>query len=409
MSALHVVTLATFGGLGGAERSLVELVRRAGDDLRFTVLVPEDGPLVAAVRDAGGTCRVVPWPDALLRLGERAGRKSVVQLVRAAASVGILRTRMQAELARLAPDVLLTNGVKAHGVGALLRPQLASPLVWYAREGVEDRPLSRLGLRMLGRRCDAVIAISRYVASEVRPLVPGPAPIHVVRNIVDAGRVRPGLPLPVDLRKTPGDLWIGIVGALTPLKGQDVFLDAAARIAARVPPARFIVVGGEPYATGAGRGFGATLRARAQALGIAARVDFLGERDDAAAVIANLDVLVQASRGPEGLGRTILEAMACGVPVVAVDAWGPRELVADGRTGCLVPPGDAAALADRIAALACDPGLRARLGAAAREAFVAENDPDALAGVARDALYAIARRRPPTAVEREKIAVARGA
>src|SRR5262245_21886353 len=221
MSALHVVTLATFGRLGGAERSLVELVRRAGDDLRFTVLVPEDGPLVAAVRDAGGTSHVVPWPDALLELGERADRKSAVRLARAAASVGILRTRMQAELARLAPDVLLTNGMKAHGLGALLRPQLACPLVWYAREGVGDRPLSRLGLRMLGRRCDAVIAISRYVASEVRPLVPGPAPIHVVRNIVD---VRPGLPLPADLTKAAGDVWIGIVGALTPLKGQDVFL-----------------------------------------------------------------------------------------------------------------------------------------------------------------------------------------
>jgi glycosyltransferase involved in cell wall biosynthesis len=408
MSALHVVTLATFGRLGGAERSLVELVRRTGDDLRFTVLVPEDGPLVAAVRDAGGVSRVVPWPAALLGLGERAGRKSVGRLVRAAASVGILRTRMQAELMRLAPDVLLTNGVKAHGLGALLRPQLDCPLVWYAREGVEDRPLSRLGLRMLGRRCDAVIAISRYVAGEVRPLVPGPAPIHVVRNIVDAGRVRPGLPLPPDLRKTPGDVWIGIVGALTPLKGQDVFLDAAARVAARAPQARFVVVGGEPYATGAGVGLGATLRARAQALGIAARVDFLGERDDAAAVIANLDVLVQASRGPEGLGRTILEAMACGVPVVAVDAWGPRELVEDGRTGCLVPPGDAAALADRIAALVRDPAVRARLGAAAREAFVAENDPAALAGLVRDALYAIARRARP-AVERETIALARGA
>jgi glycosyltransferase involved in cell wall biosynthesis len=101
--------------------------------------------------------------------------------------------------------------------------------------------------------------------------------------------------------------------------------------------------------------------------------------------------------------------MACGVPVVAVDAWGPRELVADGRTGCLVPPGDAAALADRIAALVRDAALRARLGAAAREAFLAENDPDALAGIARDALYAIVRRRRPTAAEREKTAVARRA
>src|SRR5262249_9253665 len=83
-------------------------------------------------------------------------------------------TRMQAELARLAPGVLLTNGVKAHGLGALLRPALGCPLVWYAREGLEDRTISRVGLRALGRRCDGVLAISRYVAGEMRPLVAGP-------------------------------------------------------------------------------------------------------------------------------------------------------------------------------------------------------------------------------------------
>ena len=96
------------------------------------------------------------------------------------------------------------------------------------------------------------------------------------------------------------------------------------------------------------------------------------------------------------------------VPVVAVDAWGPRELVEDERTGFLVPPCDVAALADRMAALVRDPALRTRMGGAAREAFVAENDPVALAGVVRDALYAIARRARPIAVEPER-AVARGA
>jgi hypothetical protein len=76
---------------------------------------------------------------------------------------------------------------------------------------------------------------------------------------VDLLAVRPGLPSPPDLTKPAGAFWIGIVGALTPLKGQDLFLDAAARVAARVPAARFVVVGGEPYRTEARLGFGATL------------------------------------------------------------------------------------------------------------------------------------------------------
>ena len=399
MTRPHVVVIAPFAGLGGGERSLVELIGRLGEEIRFTVVLPEDGPLGTAVRDAGATCRVVPWPAALLTLGERARRRGrMLGIARAAASLGVLRLRLHTEIARLAPDVVLTNGFKAHVLGALLRPALARPLVWCAREGLEDRRLSRFVLRRLGRRCDGVIAISRYVASELRPLVPGPAPVHVVRNIVDLSRFRPGLALPADLAKPAGEVWLGIVGALTPLKAQDVFLDAAARVAAHVPQARFLVVGGEPYRTEAGLGFAAMLRERARMLGIADRVRFLGERDDAAAVIANLDVLVQASRGPEGLGRTILEAMACAVPVVCVDRWGPRELVDEGRTGFLVPPGDVTTLAERMHWLAIDPGLRAELGTAARRWIHATGDPATLAAAFRDALLAIAGRKPSRSV-----------
>jgi glycosyltransferase involved in cell wall biosynthesis len=386
----HVVVLATFAGLGGAERSLVEMLARVDASLRFTVLVPEDGPLSAAARAAGIASRVVPWPARLRRVGERARRGRIAGLLAAAGGVGILRTRLHAELSRLEPDVVLTNGLKAHVLGALLRRHVDVPLVWYAREGLEDRPLSRLVLRALGRRCDGVVAISRYVASELRPIVPGPASIHVVRNVVDPSRVRPGLPLPADLAKPAGEVWLGIVGALTPLKGQDVFLDAAARVASDVPHARFVVVGGEPYDTETGLGFAATLHARAAALGLDGRVRFLGQRDDAAAVIANLDVLVQSNRGPEGLGRTLLEAMACGVPVVGVDRWGHRELVEDGRTGFLVPPGDVAALADRMCRLAGDARLRAELGGAGRRAFATHGDPTTLSAAFRDALRAIA-------------------
>jgi glycosyltransferase involved in cell wall biosynthesis len=363
---------------------------------------------VAAVREAGAVCRVVPWPHALGRLGERARRPRVRELVRAATTLGVLRTRLRAELEWLGPDVLLTNGLKAHVLGALVAPVLGVPLVWYAREGLEDRPLSRCLLRSLGRRCDGVIAISRYVAGEFRPLVPGPAPVHVVRNIVDPVALRPGLALPGDLAKPAGELWFGVVGALTPSKGQDLFLSAAARVGADLPAARFLVVGGEPYHTETHLGFGAMLRAHAGALGIADRTRFLGERDDAASVIANLDVLVQPNRGPEGLGRAVLEAMACGVPVVAVDRWGPRELVEDGRTGLRVPPGDVDALARAMSQLGRDPALRARLGAGGRRAIEAGGDPATLARAFREALVTIARLAPGVPTQAGKEAAAGG-
>ena len=97
------------------------------------------------------------------------------------------------------------------------------------------------------------------------------------------------------------------------------------------------------------------------------RVKFLGYRNDIPNVLSRLDVLVQPNRGPEGLGRSVLEAMACGVPVVAVNKWGPAEVVQDGRSGLLFPPLDAAALAARMIALGEDLSLRANLGRNAHE------------------------------------------
>jgi glycosyltransferase involved in cell wall biosynthesis len=366
---MHVAVVLPFTGLGGAERSLVELVTATRDRLRWTVLVPDHGPAVTALTRAGARCRVVPWPDAVLDVGERAGRGSWRRVIAAATAVGPLEARLASELAWIAPDVVLTNGMKAHLVGARVCGRLGLPLVWYAREGLEDRPRLRLALRAFGRRPTGVIAISRYVASEFRAIVPGPAAIHVVRNIVDVRDARSGLERPCDLDKPAGATWVGVVGALTPLKGQEVFLRAAARVSERMADVEFLVVGGEPYRTEAGLGFGATLQRLARDLGIAARTRFLGERTDADAIIANLDLLVQSSRGPEGLGRTILEGMAAGVAVIGPDRWGPRELIEDGVTGLLVAPGDPVALADAIERLLRDPQARARLASAGRRAM----------------------------------------
>ena len=188
MSRPHLVALATHARLGGAERSLLEVVRRLADDLRITVVVPGDGPLAAAVRDAGAACVVVAWPKALARLGERARRPGMMRLVRSAAAAARLTARLRVVLARLGPDVVLTNGTKAHVLCALARPHRV-PVVWCAREGLEDRPLSRRVLAFAAGRCDGAIAISRYVAGELRALVPGP--IHVVRNIVQVPERHP--------------------------------------------------------------------------------------------------------------------------------------------------------------------------------------------------------------------------
>ncbi len=78
------------------------------------------------------------------------------------------------------------------------------------------------------------------------------------------------------------------------------------------------------------------------------RVKFVGFRNDVPGILSQLDILVQSNRGPEGLGRSVLEAMACGVPVIAVNKWGPAELIQNGQTGLLFAPLDTKQLASHM-------------------------------------------------------------
>jgi len=383
----HVVVVGPTAMLGGAERSLLELLGRWQDAVRVTLIVPEAGPLVAAARAAGADVLVRPWPAALLDLGERArGRPALGAVLRAALTTPSTVWRLRRTLAGLAPDVVVSNGIKAHVLAALARRDGDAPLVWYGREALSDRGLSRRLLRAVSRRCGRAIAISHFVASELRTVLPARVPIDVVYNIVDLARFRPGTPAAADLTKAPGAVWFAVLGALTPLKGQDLFLQAAAVVAADLPAARFLVVGAGGYRTEAGLGFAAHLRAEAARLGIAERVDFLGARDDVPQVLAAVDVLVQPNRGPEGLGRSVLEAMASAVPVIAVDRWGPAEIVRDGETGVLVRCGDVAALAAAMRRLGDDAESRGRLGRAARAWVERSLDGERLADAARRAV-----------------------
>lgn len=385
---MHVAIVNPGAGIGGAEISLLELLGRLGGEPRVTVVLPEDGPLRERAAAVGAAVRIVPWPASFLGLGERAG-VSRSGLLAAAAVLPRTVGALVRDLRAVAADVIVTNGIKAHVLGALAGQRLGLPVVWYARDGLEGRRVSSVLLRLAGRRCAGAVAISRYVAAQWKPVVRAGAPIPVVYNIVDLQRHRPGVAAAADLAKPAGEVWFGVVGALTPLKGQDLFIEAAARVLREFPAARFLVIGDNFYHSETRLGFDGNLREQAQRLGIAREVRFLGRREDMPAVLAALDVLVQPNRGPEGLGRSILEAMASGVAVLAVDRWGPAEIVRDGETGLLFPWSNVPALGRSMVCLARDSGLRMRLVRNARSWVETTLAPDAIVAQFRAALESI--------------------
>jgi glycosyltransferase involved in cell wall biosynthesis len=213
-------------------------------------------------------------------------------------------------------------------------------------------------LRWAARRSDRVVAISSYTADEVRELVQ--VPIEVIPYTTSLPE--PGAP--ARRRSAGGPFTVVFVGRLVERKGVHHLVDAIAALSSEVD-ARLVIVGEGPER--------ASLEARIQAKGLDGRIALRGRVPDAGlrAAYASADAVVLPAvvdrRGDtEGLGVVLLEAMNFGVPVVASDIGGITDIVEDGVSGLLVPPGDAAALAEALARVARDPALAARLGEAGR-------------------------------------------
>jgi glycosyltransferase involved in cell wall biosynthesis len=155
---------------------------------------------------------------------------------------------------------------------------------------------------------------------------------------------------------------IGYVGRLEEEKGTQFFIEALPAISRALPPARYLIVG---EASDEQEEFDARARERVRELGIADRVSFTGFRDDVPDLIAAMDVAVVPSLR-EAFGLVNVEVMACGRPLVATRVGGIPEVVEDGTTGILVPPGDSGALAEAVLSLMADPGRRRAMGEAGR-------------------------------------------
>jgi len=396
---LKPIYLNPTGVIGGAEMCLLDLLaalRADRPDWSPRVILGDDGPLRPEVERLGVPCDVLPLPGRLAALGDAGlglstGGRATARLALAARGTGAavsastylagLRRRLRAE----APDLVQTNGMKAHVLGAWAAPR-GVPVVWHLHDYVNSRAVMRKLLRVSARRGVRGVAVSRSVADDAAGAFGPRVPVVALYNAVDLDRFRPG----------PGDgAWldgaaglpaagggvvrVGLVATYAKWKGHDVFLEAVAKLPADLP-ARFYVVGGPIYKSAGSQHDPDELRAKARALGLEGRVGFAAHQSDPAAVYRALDVVVHASTRPEPFGRVVVEAMACGRAVVAAPTGGAAELFEDGVSALASPPGDAEALAAALARLVGDAGLRARLGAAGRAEAERRFDRTRLAG-----------------------------
>ena len=332
---MSIVFLSPTGQTGGAEAALHDLLaglRETHPSWSLRLIVASDGPLVERVEALGVPVQVLPFPASVARLGDwGVGRGWWARLrfiVRCAGTalpaLGYLQ-RLRKLLQSNQPDVIHTNGLKMHLLGAWARPH-GSAVLWHLHDYAGRRPFTARLLRRCADRCSAVVANSHSVADDVRDVCGGTVPVHPVWNAIDLERFSPdgprldldglsGLPAALDV------LRVGLVATFARWKGHETFLRALATL----PPSlrmRGYIVGGPVYQTSGSQTSLEELRELVRALGLEGRIGFTGFVQDSSMAMRALDVVVHASTDPEPFGLVIAEAMACGKPVVVSRAGG---------------------------------------------------------------------------------------
>ncbi len=266
--------------------------------------------------------------------------------------------RLRTLIRALAPDIVHIHSRRGVDLwGGLAGSSLGVPIILSRRvDNPEPFWLVSRKYRMFDRVVTVSDAIRRGLAAQGVPA----NRIVVVRSAVDGATYQPANTagwLHREFGLPDGAVTIGMIAQFIPRKGHHTLLKAAARMNAAAPEVRFLLFG-------QGKGE-ADVRQAVAMLGLQDRVIFAGFRADLDRVIPALDMVVHPAE-MEGLGVSLLQAAASGVPVVATNAGGIGEVVRHDETGLLVATGDHAGLADALIALALDRDRRARLGRNAR-------------------------------------------
>jgi glycosyltransferase involved in cell wall biosynthesis len=365
---MRIVHLTSSRFFGGPERQMLGLA---------AAIAPEYGTTFVSFAE-GGLCR-----DFLDR-AQQEGFEAI-SLQHDTPRLAAAQRELTDLLRTVRPDVLCCHGYKANLLGLRAARRLGIPIVSVSRgwtgESLRVRLYERLD-RWVLRRMDRIVCVSIGQAQKVRRAGVAEHKIRVIHNAVRVERFdRPdpaGRGELESLFAQPPRFIVAAAGRLSPEKGFDVLIDAAACVVQQKRDVGFVVFGEGPRRE--------PLEARIRSRGLDALFVLAGFRADLDRLFPHFDLLALPSH-TEGLPNVALEAMAAGVPIVATAVGGTPEVVDEGATGHLVSAGDSAAFARRIVALASTPDRAREMGQLGRERVEREFSFDAQADCYR-ALFA---------------------
>jgi glycosyltransferase involved in cell wall biosynthesis len=359
--------------VSGAERLLLMILSRL-DRATFDAVVvcPKGGPLAETVSGLSTRVETVQGLDA--RFTWRVDR-----LFRYLKSFCEVISQLRQRVIANKPDLIHANSIRSGLVATAATVGLGTRVVWHLHDLLPRHPFSTAirCFALLSARTQ-MIGVSQAVAANFRgAFFPLQRRITVLLNAIDLDQFYPN---PSDAQKKRDELGlsktemlIGIVGQITPRKGQLELLRAFAQVLVDVPSGRLLVVG-VPLFNGDAE-YLKLLERTAGQLGIEHHVSLLGARSDVASIMQALDLLVINSSA-EPFGLVALEAMACGTAVLATNTGGLPEIIEHDKNGWLVPLRDERSLEAAIVSLASQPALRRRLAEQARKSVTSRFSAD---------------------------------
>lgn len=367
--ALRVAIVCEFPTLLGGEQSLLATLRvlAARAEWSFVVIAPPEGAFADALQSIGVTH--LPWDP--LQTRQTAGPLAVEH---------DLRERLHSASA----DLVHANSLAMGRLLGRLQPELSCPTTAHLRDMCR---LSAQACRELNRH-GALVAVSAATRDYHQAQGVDPQRMHVVHNGIDLTQFAPrdfavtdvAHPamnhVPTDVPPGPSNLsaefglppetrWVLNVGQICLRKGQADFVHAALAVAERHPDVHFALIGARASQKTESREYEAALHQSVAESAVADRVHFLGTRNDVPQLLREATVLLHTAY-QEPLGRVLLEAMASGLPIIATDVGGTRELLPDAQHGLLVPAGNLATITEALHQLLNDPPRQCALAQAAR-------------------------------------------
>jgi L-malate glycosyltransferase len=345
--------------VSGAEHSLLTLLQGLEGEVEQLAVSPP-GELTVELERIGVNAVPIRGTVASFRLHP-------LHTTRGLADIGVSALQVRRIVAGAKPDLVYANTTRASLLALLARQRSGPPLLAHIRDRAPDGRFSRAVFELIGRRATAVVATSHYVAEQFDGISLR-RPVSVIYDPIDLSHFDPVLTDGPAARRalgiSEGAIVLSLVGQITPLKGQDVAVEATAELCARGFDVHLLVIGSVKFASGGTQldnvGFERDLHEQVAGLGVEDRVHFLGERRDVPDLLAATDLLLMPF-WRDAFGRVSPEAMSIGVPVVASEVGGPAETVRDGIDGVLLPPRKALAWAAALAELIADEGRRRQL------------------------------------------------